>query len=132
MLAVVTQVGAGDATLRFNDLVADPIEEGPAYLLYTREFYGLARERLAAGGIICVQSGSAALTELLNFTAVRQTLGSVFAAVYPYSVDVPSFGGPWGFCLASDGLDLAPLTPAEVDKRRIGEKVQHSPEQSLH
>ena len=29
MLAVVAQIGAGDAPLRFHDLVADPIQEGP-------------------------------------------------------------------------------------------------------
>ena len=35
----------------------DPIEEGPAYLLYTREFYQLVRERLSANGIISVNAG---------------------------------------------------------------------------
>ncbi|GAG65643.1 unnamed protein product [marine sediment metagenome] len=46
----------------------DPIEEGPAYLLYTQEFYQLVRDRLTGNGIICVQAGSSALTELLNFS----------------------------------------------------------------
>ncbi len=95
----------------------DPIEEGPAYLLYTQEFYRLVRDRLTANGIICVQAGSAALTELLNFTAVNNTLKSVFPIVCPYQVDVPSFGGPWGFCLASQNLNPLQLSPAEVDDR---------------
>ena len=30
--------------------VADPLEGGPAYLLYTEEFYRLVRSRLAPGG----------------------------------------------------------------------------------
>jgi len=95
----------------------DPIEEGPAYLLYTQEFYRLVRDRLAANGIICVQSGSAAWTELLNFTAVNNTLKSVFSIVCPYQTDVPSFGGPWGFCLASSNLDPCLLSVTEVDSR---------------
>ena len=95
----------------------EPIEEGPAYLLYTREFYQLVRERLTANGIIVVQAGSAAWTELLNFTAVNNTLKSVFPIVCPYQVDVPCFGGPWGFCLASQNLDPLQLSPAEVDGR---------------
>ncbi len=95
----------------------DPIEEGPAYLLYTQEFYQLVRNRLSDNGIICVQSGSATWTELLNFTAVNNTLRSVFSIVCPYQVDVPSFGGPWGFCLASQNLSPLPLSPAEVDDR---------------
>jgi len=95
----------------------DPIEEGPAYLLYTQEFYQLVRDRLTANGIICVQAGSAALTELLNFSAVNNTLKSVFPIVCPYQVDVPSFGGPWGFCLASLNLNPVLLSATEIDNR---------------
>jgi spermidine synthase len=95
----------------------DPIEEGPAYLLFTREFYQLVQERLTADGIISVQAGSAAWTELLNFSAVNNTLRSVFPIVCPYQVDVPAFGGPWGFCLASPGLNPLDLSPSEVDGR---------------
>jgi len=95
----------------------DPIEEGPAYLLYTQEFYQLVRDRLTANGIICVQAGSAAWTELLNFTAVNNTLKSVFPIVCPYQVDVPCFGGPWGFCLASLNLSPVLLSATEIDNR---------------
>ncbi len=95
----------------------DPIEEGPAYLLYTQEFYQLARGRLTTDGIICVQAGSAAWTELLNFTAVNNTLKSVFSIVCPYQTDVPSFGGPWGFCLASQNLNPLILSASEVDSK---------------
>ena len=94
----------------------EPIEEGPAYRLYTREFYQLVRDRLTANGIITVQAGSASLTELLNFSSVNNTLKSVFPMVYLYQTDIPSFGGPWGFCLASLNLDPV-LPPAEIDSR---------------
>jgi len=95
----------------------DPIEEGPAYLLYTQEFYQLVQDRLTSNGIICVQAGSAAWTELLNFTAVNNTLKSVFPIVCPYQVDVPCFGGPWGFCLASLSLNPVLLSATEIDNR---------------
>jgi spermidine synthase len=95
----------------------EPIEAGPASLLYTHEFYELVRDRLSDDGIICVQSGSASFTELLNFAAVYHTLKSVFPTVCPYQVDVPSFGGPWGFCVASKNLNPTELSPAEVDAR---------------
>ena len=95
----------------------EPVEEGPAYLLYTQEFYQLAQKRLSAQGIISVQSGSASLTELLNFSSVYNTLKSVFSIVCPYQVDVPSFGGPWGFCLASANLNPTLLSPTEIDNR---------------
>ncbi len=99
----------------------DPLEEGPAYRLYTREFYRLARDRLTENGIISVQSGSAVMTELLNFTAVTNTLKSVFPIVCPYTVVVPGYGGPWGLCTASAKLNPAQLSSDEVD-RRIAER----------
>ena len=102
----------------------DPIEEGPAYLLYTQEFYRLVQERLTTDGIISVQAGSATLTELLNFTAVNNTLRSVFSIVCPYQLDMPSFGGPWGFCLASQTISPL-LPPSEVDSRISARSLTH-------
>jgi spermidine synthase len=95
----------------------DPMEEGPAYRLFTQEFYNIVTERLTGQGIIAVQAGSTALTELRNFTAVHHTLASVFPFVRGGTVNVPCFGVPWGFCLASHRIDVAALTAAEVDKR---------------
>ena len=95
----------------------DPIDEGPAYLLYTKEFYQVVRDRLTENGIISVQAGSASLTELLNLTAVNNTLKSVFPIVCTYKVDMPCFGGPWGFCVASPSLNPSMLSPAEVNNR---------------
>ena len=101
----------------------DPIEEGPAYLLYTREFYQLVRDRLTDNGIISVQAGPATLTELLNFTSVNNTLKSVFPVVGSCKIDVPCFAGPWGFCSASMNLDPALLSPAEVDNRILARSL---------
>jgi spermidine synthase len=95
----------------------DPIEEGPAYLLFTREFYRIVLDRLTDGGIIAVQAGSASLTELLNLTAVNNTLQSVFPIVATGAVAVPTYGGPWGLCFASQRVDPSLLSPDEVDKR---------------
>ena len=103
--------------------LTEPTEEGPAYLLYTREFYQLARERLTANGIISVQAGAASLTELLSFSSVYNTLRSVFPIVSPYQTDVPSFGGPWGFCLASLTLDPVRLSAIEIDNRIIARAI---------
>ena len=96
---------------------ADPIEEGPAYKLYTREFYNTVAGRLTDDGLIAVQAGSASLNELLNLTAVNSTLQSVFPIVTPYNTDVPCFGGPWGFCIASGKHDPGRLTADEINRR---------------
>ena len=105
---------------KFDVIIIDltePVEEGPAYLLYTKEFYRIVRSKLTKDGIISVQAGCASYTELLNLKAVSHTLKSIFPIVSIYQADIPSFGGPWGFCVASMTLDTAALTPAEVNKR---------------
>jgi spermidine synthase len=103
----------------------EPIEEGPAYLLYTREFYELVKSKLAPNGIISVQSGSASWTELENLSAVNFTLKSIFSIVRVYQADIPSFGGPWGFSQASSDLDPLALSPTEVDNRITTRGLNH-------
>lgn len=98
------------------DLV-EPLEEGPACLLYTREFYELVKDRLNRGGIISVQSGAAGWTNFKNFTAIINTLKSVFNIVCPYHVYVPSFVDLWGFATASAGLNPINLSTEEIDRR---------------
>jgi spermidine synthase len=93
----------------------DPIEEGPAAMLFTQEFYQIAQEKLTEDGMMAVQAGSATPTELLNFTAVNNTLKSVFPKVAQYVVYMQSFGGPWGFCIASKKIDPQWLYPEEID-----------------
>jgi spermidine synthase len=103
----------------------DPIEKGPAYLLFTREFYQIVLARLTENGLIAVQAGSASPTDLLNLTAVNNTLRSVFPFIVTYTAYVPCFGGPWGFCLASRQIDPSCFSPVEVDKRIIARSLGH-------
>ncbi|MCI0438185.1 MAG: polyamine aminopropyltransferase [Chloroflexi bacterium] len=103
--------------------VPDPIEAGPAYVLFTREFYELLKDRLNPGGLMVAQSGPTgpAFYEQC-FSAVASTVGSVFPAVYTCEAFVPAFGTTWGFVIGSLGPDVAALSPEEVD-RRIAERV---------
>ncbi len=109
-----------DSPRRFDVIIIDlpdPLEGGPAYMLYTEEFYRLVRDRLTPDGIIEVQSGSTSLAQLQCLPAVNNTLKSVFPIVRACSVDMPCFGTPWGFCLASSTIDPVSLTPDEIDRR---------------
>ncbi len=95
--------------------ISEPVEEGPAYLLFTREFYEIVKERLSPEGVISLQAGTTALHQLLNFTAVNSTLNSVFPVVAPYQATIPSFGLPWGFTLASKKNDPRTFAPAHLE-----------------
>jgi spermidine synthase len=102
----------------------DPIEEGPAARLFTQEFYRTVRSKLTAGGLVSVQAGSANPSELLNFTAVNNTLKSVFPIVTQSVVYVPCFGGPWGFGIASLKHNPAALTAEQVDRRIVARSIK--------
>lgn len=93
----------------------DPIEGGPAAMLFTQEFYKTVYEHLTPDGMISVQAGSADPTELLNLTAVYNTLKSIFPVVDVYATFMNSFGQPWGFTLASKKIVPSRLSPEEVD-----------------
>ncbi len=107
------------------DLV-DPLEQGPARLLYTREFYKIVKQRLGQAGIMSVQAEPSEWGNLDNFAAILNTLRTVFSIVRPYQVHIPSFFGLWGFAVASQSLDPCELTAQEIDARisaRISKKV---------
>lgn len=98
--------------------VPDPLEVGPAYLLFTQEFYSLLRDRLNPGGIMVAQSGPTgpAFYEQC-FSAVANTIGSVFPKVILSEAFIPSFGTTWGFVIGSLDSDPAELSLDEVDAR---------------
>jgi spermidine synthase len=102
--------------------ISEPVEEGPAYLLYTKEFYALVMDRLTPDGIISLQAGTTSYNNLLNFKAVYQTLKQSFPIVSGYQAIIPSFGLPWGFAIASKRFDPRDLDPKEID-RRIAERI---------
>jgi spermidine synthase len=96
--------------------ISEPIEEGPAYLLFTREFYQIVRERLSPAGVISLQAGTVSLNDLECYAAIQKTLEGVFPVVAPCWASIPSFALPWGFSVASKQQDPRHLTPDDVDK----------------
>jgi len=84
------------------DLV-DPLEGGTAALLYTQEFYAIAKARLNPGGVLVTQSGPAGLLSYTEcFTTIFNTLGTLFSHTKAAQVHIPAFQTLWGFTIASD------------------------------
>ena len=84
------------------DLV-DPLEGGTAALLYTQEFYAIAKSRMNPGGVLVTQSGPAGLLSFKEcFTTIFNTLGTLFEHTKVVQVHVPAFQTLWGFTIASD------------------------------
>ena len=104
------------------DLV-EPLEEGPACMLFTREFYTLVKDRLTPGGTMSMQAGMTKRGELAFFTAIHRTLREVFPLVAGYQTFVSCFGTPWGFIVASKKVDPNKQDAKAVDKL-IAERIK--------
>jgi len=113
---------------RFDFITVDlvePLEEGPACMLFTQEFYALVRDRLTPGGTMTMQAGMTKLGELGFFTSIHRTLREVFPVVAAYQSFISCFGTPWGFIVASKKVDPAREGAPAVDKL-IAERVKGS------
>lgn len=99
------------------DLV-DPMEGGPAQLLYTKEFYEKVRELVAPGGVFVTQATSPTSTPHAT-GIIAATLSSVFRNVDVYMTYIRGFDSMWGFVLASDEHSLAELTRKVFEERTL-------------
>lgn len=112
-----------DPTSTYDVIVSDlpsPQEGGPAWRLYTLEFYELVRSTLQPEGILVLQAGcgSADGAELLR--ALCATLTAVFKRVSPYREFVPSFEDTWSFLLASDKHRPERMSAKKIDSLIAG------------
>ena len=109
------------------DLV-DPLEGGTAALLYTQEFYALAKARLNSGGVLVTQSGPAGLLSFKEcFTTIFNTLGTLFDHIKAVQVHVPAFQTLWGFTIVSDtAFPEVSEDDAEFElARRLSKKLKY-------
>ena len=77
----------------------EPLEEGPASLLFTREMYQLICQKLGPGGLVAVQSGSGNMFGRL-MADINRTLRAVFHKVSAYTAFVTGFMDLYGFHVA--------------------------------
>lgn len=122
-----TQLVIGDArqfveetAKKFDVIISDltePLEEGPSVYLFTKEFYAKISDVLEDNGVFVMQAGSTDPTYYEFFTSCANTLSSVFPVVRPYWTYMFSFGGPWGFIVASKKSDPLDLEKEAIKKR---------------
>ncbi len=115
--------------------ITEPLEEGPAYLLFTQEFYGMVRRALAPDGAMLVQAGPADPVGHLIFTRIYKTIEATFDRVRPMVSYIPSFGDQWGFVLGCTGAaDIPPIERIDqmISKRISGELQNYDAETQRH
>ncbi|GAB1542136.1 polyamine aminopropyltransferase [Scytonema sp. NUACC21] len=82
--------------------LSDPIESGPSFPLFTKEYFEKVRRVLAPKGFFVIQAGPVSPGELTLHARLVRTLKEVFSNVQSYSSYTSTYGRPWGFALASD------------------------------
>ncbi|XP_052208795.1 thermospermine synthase ACAULIS5 [Diospyros lotus] len=102
--------------------LADPVEGGPCYQLYTKSFYqNILKSKLNENGIFVTQAGPAGVfTHKEVFSSIYNTIKQVFKYVLAYTAHVPSFADTWGWVMASDQPFC--IDVGEIDKR-IEERI---------
>ena len=111
----------------------DPLEGGPAYLLYTKEFYEAIRSVLKPGGMMVTQAEDVStVPQMATCTvSIYRTAKAVFPLVRYYTCWVPSFDGEWAFVIGSTGPDPAGLGAEEVarrlEERGVGDLKYYGP-----
>ncbi|NML07876.1 polyamine aminopropyltransferase [Sphingomonas sp. G-3-2-10] len=100
----------------------DPVDYSVGKL-YTETFYRAARQLLAPGGMMVVQSTSP-LVAPAAFWTVATTMEASGMQTRPYHVYVPSFG-EWGFILAANGAipDKAAIPTGRFLTPEIAERM---------
>ncbi|GAY37487.1 Thermospermine synthase ACAULIS5 [Citrus sinensis] len=97
--------------------LADPVEGGPCYQLYTKSFYErILKPKLNDNGIFVTQAGPAGIfTHKEVFSSIYNTIKQVFKHVVAYTAHVPSFADTWGWVMASD--QPFSINAEEIDNR---------------
>jgi spermidine synthase len=115
-----------DQTTRTFDVVisdlSDPIEEGPSFRLFTKEYFEEVRRVLTPDGVFVVQAGPVAPAELRLHCRLASTLRAVFPHTASLTTYVPTYGSPWGFIIAAARPINTRPDPAETD-RVLAEKT---------
>ncbi|XP_027081244.1 thermospermine synthase ACAULIS5 [Coffea arabica] len=103
--------------------LADPVEGGPCYQLYTKSFYeNILKPKLSDNGIFVTQAGPAGVfTHKEVFSSIYNTIKQVFKYVLAYTAHVPSFADTWGWVIASDQPFC--LDAGKIDKK-MAERIE--------
>ncbi|MEW6418883.1 MAG: polyamine aminopropyltransferase [Nitrospirota bacterium] len=104
--------------------ISDPIEEGPASLIYTKEFYRSILRMLSNDGIFVTQATEVFYNQQEVYSIINKTAASVFRIAESYCDYIPSFGSMWGFVAGSKKYYLKKISPEEIEDRLKRRKVK--------
>ncbi|MBW4533859.1 MAG: methyltransferase domain-containing protein [Pleurocapsa minor HA4230-MV1] len=109
-----------DTTTETWDIIisdlSDPIESGPSFALFTKEYFTKLKRVLNPGGYVMVQAGPISPPEVKDHARLVNTLKAVFSNVTSLSAPTPSYGRAWGFAMCSESAIALQPQPESVDR----------------
>jgi spermidine synthase len=107
--------------------ISDPVENGPANLIYTEKFYFLIQQSLKNNGIFVTHATAIDFTVHTNISKkIFKMLNKIFPLANIYYDYVPSFGTLWSFILCSFKENPLKISPVVVDARLSRRKIKVS------
>ncbi len=96
--------------------LSEPIESGPSFKLFTKEYFEKIRSILKPDGFFVMQAGSTSVAQMKLHVRLAHTMTTVFPHTHSYSSHIPSFGEPWGYVIASSRPINSQPDPDIVDQ----------------
>lgn len=81
--------------------LSDPIEHGPSFQFFTREYFAQVRDLLTDGGVFALQAGPASEVDHGIFVRLLATVRAELPHAEPMRATVPSFATQWGVIVAA-------------------------------
>lgn len=103
--------------------LSDPIEDGPSYQFFTKEYFSRVSQLLSDRGVLVIQAGPVSPIGLTMHARLTRTMEDVFPQVRSYSSFVPNYASPWSFILGTETPIEARPEPDRVD-RDLAEKTE--------
>jgi spermidine synthase len=97
--------------------ITDPLEGGPAALMYTKEFFQAVKRKLGPCSVFVTQAAEVFYNSRSSdpHSVVHKTLASVFPSAESCCAYVPSFSSLWGFVMAYTSDQSSELTSSDID-----------------
>lgn len=96
--------------------LSDPIEEGPSFQLFTKEYFEKIRQIMTPNGFFVIQAGPVSPGEMALHVRIVNTVKAVFPHVASYRSYISTYGTPWGFVLGSVTPINTRPDPDEIDR----------------
>jgi len=96
--------------------LSDPIEDGPSFRLFTKEYFQQLKGALAPGGVLSVQAGPVTPPRMAQHCRLNRTLRDVFTHAASVTGPTAAYGSSWGFVIASDEDIRCPADAAKIDE----------------